>query len=136
MQPCAATWQAFSSQRALDFLRSQQFVAEGCAAASLSLAVMPHLSCHWLRCGLATCTHTTPTPYKHTDTTLSHKVAHPVSNGGPDAVSGLVPRTWTYPAFAAGSDGPKTLEARRCRVLRRTALAGSTDCESVLCFNA
>jgi hypothetical protein len=29
-----------SSQRALDFLRSQHFIAEGCAAASLSLAAM------------------------------------------------------------------------------------------------
>ncbi len=42
MQSCAATWQAFSSERSLDFLRScsQRFVTERCAAASLSLAVM------------------------------------------------------------------------------------------------
>ena len=77
MQSCAATWQAFSSQGALDFLRSQQFVAEGCAAASLSLAVMPHLSCHWLRCGLATCAHTTQTSSKHTDTPLALQGSSP-----------------------------------------------------------
>ena len=27
----------------------------------------PHLNCHWLRCGLATCTHTHTDHHKHTD---------------------------------------------------------------------
>ncbi len=62
MQSCAATWQAFSSQRALDFLRSQHFIAEGCAAASLSLAVMAasELSLAALQTGYLRAHHTNP----------------------------------------------------------------------------
>ena len=94
---------------------------QGCHAASeLSLAA--------LRTGYLRAHHTNPVQARKHH--ISHRVAHPISNSGPDAVSGLVPRTWTYPAFAAGSDGSKTVEAKRCRVLRRTA--GSTDCESGL----
>ncbi len=62
MQSCAATWQAFSSQWALDFLRSQHSVTEGCAAASLSLAVMAasELSLAALQTGYLRAHHTSP----------------------------------------------------------------------------
>ena len=55
-------------------------------------------------------THTPTTPSKYTDTIGLFSMAHPVSKGRPDCMSGLGPRRCVYPAIAAhaGSVGSLT----------------------------